>query len=794
MLQSDPTNVMPREAWPMTIRSIALLMLCAIALPVEAAEPRLDQIEPQGVRRGDEVQVKLSGPRVGQNPAELLLYEAGIEVTAIESIGNNNATATLKLAKDCPLGRHALRLRTATGLSNLVTLHVGTLPSVAEAEPNNSIEAAQHITLDHTVHGVIQREDQDVFTIEVTQGERVSIEVEGLRLGRTLFDPVIEVLDAAGEVIASNDDQTAARADAFLSLPAPADGKLWVRLRESAFRGDGKSTYLLHLGHFPRPAAMWPLAVAAGSETSLASVGSLTGEVEQTIRPETEPSTVQPVFASDESGTAPTELSVWVADAAPALEAEPNNKRDQATPMPCPGVGTGVVSSAGDIDHYRIEARKGQTLDIRVRARELRSPLDSVLRVFDAKGKRLAGNDDDRGKPDSYVRFKPPADGEYVLEVEDRLNRGGPAMGYVLDVAEPKAVAEIKLDERRRYNATVIEVPQGGRTTAIFTVTRRDFGGELGTFFDGLPTGVTAECFPLAGNFNRVPVVFSASEDAEPAARLANVSVQWTDKEKAYPVESRFRQQTWLVRGRNNVEVWSHYADRVPVAVTKRLPFSIQLEAPKAPLCRGGSMNLKLTAQRDEGFDQAIRIYTLYHSPGLSSNRSRSITKGKSEATIPVTANGKARTGEWPMVVVGETNLNGRVYTSTQFVPLVIAEPYFDMSVPTLTAYQGKPAEWTVKLSPRTPFEGAAKLELVGLPHGVTAEPVEVEAGAGSAAFAIRIEGGAKLGRHRGIGCRATLQVDGEPVVFRQAYAELRIDPPREQTAGRGTKPGRPAT
>ena len=54
-------------------------------------------------------------------------------------------------------------------------------------------------------------------------------------------------------------------------------------------------------------------------------------------------------------------------------------------------------------------------------------------------------------------------------------------------------------------------------------------------------------------------------------------------------------------------------------------------------------------------------------------------------------------------------------------------------SSPTLTVTPGEEAELVVTLSHRRPFEGKAELELVRLPPGVTASPVEVEAGSKSA-------------------------------------------------------------
>ena len=768
-----------------------LLAFFVLAAHCDAAEPRINRVEPQGVRRGDETVVKLLGARVGETPLELMRYKSGIEVVSLESIDKNTAAATLRVLDECEPGRHPIRLRTATGVSNLVTLHVGLLTPVREAEPNNSVSEAQPVPLQRTVHGIVQRGDSDVFAIDATPGRRVSVEVEGLRLGRMFFDPSLELLDASGAVIASNDDQPPAFSDAFLSTRAPESGKLYVRLRESALRGERRASYLLHIGEYPRPVAVFPPVARRGARQRVQWIGD-ESDATQVLAVSEDADRRLDAFPEDEGGVSPTPLSLLVSDAEPALEVEPNNGRDQATPMACPGVGAGVIGSHGDVDHFQIQAKAKQTLDIRVRARELRTALDPVLRVFDSSGKRLSANDDDRGKPDPFVRFVAPEEGQFVLQIEDRLRRGGDAFTYALEVAEPRPIADIRLDERRRYQATVVEVPRGGRTAVLLTITRRDFGGPLDLSFRRLPEGVRFQTLPLAANYNRVPVVFSADEEAALASSLSPVEVTPTGSDDPPAVESRFSQQTWLVRGRNNRPVWSDFADRVAVAVTERLPFRVALAQPKAPLCKNGSTELKVTAHRDEGFDQPIAVRMLYHSPGISSNRSRSIAAGKNEAKIPVTANGKARTGAWPVVVVAETNINGRVYAATEFVTLNVAEAYFDVTVPRVTVRQGQSAELLATLSHRESFEGRARLELVGLPSGVTSEPIDIQAGAESAAFPITASEDARPGVHRGVGCRIRLEINGEPVAYRHAYSDLQVDPaeaPIEKlTAGHAAK------
>ncbi len=763
----------------------ALLFAAAVLASVNAGayEPRLNRIEPQGGQRGTEVQVDFFGGRLGVEPQEVLFYESGVEVQDLKRVDDNRVSAKVVIRPDCPLGRHALRLRTTSGVSELMTFHVGALPEQDEAEPNNGIQEANAVPLGITIRGVVKREDIDLFAVEANGGDRISVEVEGLRMGRTFFDPAIELLDESGKVLAQCDDAPAAHQDAFLSLIAPKIGRYFVKLRESALQGEDLATYRLHIGSFPRPVAVYPPAGARGSEITLHWIGDAGGDFKQQVKLPAEGEKYL-AWVEDPRGVAPSAVEVQLLDKPPTLEVEPNGKRDQAAAIEAPGYAVGVIQEPGDQDHFRFSSKKGQVWDLRVKGRSLRSPIDSVLRVFDSKGKNLAGNDDDRGYPDSYIRFTAPEDGEYTLQVEDRLKRGAADFVYLLEAVRPIARAEVSIEERRRYEATPIEVPQGGQTAVLLTLARRDVGGEMKIDFKGLPQGVTAEVFPLAGNYNRVPVVFSATPDAPLAAALCPIKTGLVDGKRE--VETQFSQQTWFARGRNNKPMWSHFADRAPVVVTKPLPFRLRIEQPKAPLVRDGVKNLKVIAERDEGFNESIRIYTLYNSPGVSSNRSLSIVKGKSEAIIPLTANGNAQTGDWNITVVGELNSGGRVYAATPFATLTVAEPYFDMKVPAVNAKQGESVELTVELSQRNAFEGEAELKLVRLPPGVTAEPVRVGKEANTAKFKLAIAADAKVGRHRGLGAQATLSVNGEPVLCTQGYSEVRVDPketPPEATA-----------
>ncbi|MGI9428705.1 MAG: PPC domain-containing protein [Bythopirellula sp.] len=759
-----------------TICSICLLITFSVlATSVQAAQPVLQRLQPQGGQRGTEVEVAFIGQRFKDGPHQILLYESGIQLSEIEAVDDKQVKCKLRLDENCRVGRHALRLRTASGLTNLFTFHVGNLKEIQESEPNDAADQPQTLETDVVVNGLVKDRDSDFYAVELAEGERLSVEIEGIRLGRTLFDPLIEVRDEAGALLASSDDQPAAQQDAFVSLRAKQAGRVIILVRESAFRGNDASTYRLHVGRFPRPAAVFPPVAVPGQANELRWIGATFDQQNVSVDvPQTDES-IFAAHATDDQGISPSGIPVYLSETAPTLEIEPNNARDAATEFTAPGIAAGIISQPQDKDFYRFNMKQGETWDIRVRARGLRSPLDSVIHIYDPKGKYVKGNDDNAGQPDSYVRFKAAIDGEYTLDVEDRQLRGREEMVYVLEISKPAPIAELTLDERRRYQAHVIAVPQGGRTTAMVTVKRKDLGGPLQVEWAGLPAGCTAEAVPLAKNYHRVPVLFTAEPQAEINASLATITARLTEKPK--PIASRFRQQSWLVRGRNNVHVWSHYADRASVAVTKALPYTVRAVEPKAPLVQGGSMELKIVAERNEGFDNSIAVRTLYNPPGVSTNQSRSIASGKSEVMIPITANQKARIGDWKLVFLGITSLQGSVESSTQLTKLKIVQPYFDIKIPSQTVTQGDPAELVVQLEHRTEFAGEAELELLRLPPGVTATKVKITAESPSAVFQLQVAKDARVGRHRGVGCHARFTVEGEPVRYSQGYVELRVDP-----------------
>jgi len=755
--------------------TLALLITVLTPLAVSAASPQLSRVSPTGAQRGTDVEVQLSGARLADAKA-LLLNEPGIAVKSVEAVKDNQVKVLLAVARDCPLGPHGMRVRTATGISNLLTFSVGALPELSETEPNSEFDKPQEIPLDCTVNGVVTNEDVDYFLVNAKKGERVSAEIEGLRLGESFFDPYVAILDPNRFVLAADDDTTLIRQDAAAAVTASKDGPLIIEVRESAFGGSNRCRYRLHVGRFPRPYGVFPPGGQPGQKIEVEWLGDPKGSWKQQVALPPEGDENHQLFASDASGVAPSANLFRLNGLANVIEAEPNNALAEATSFEGTAALNGRIAAPGDTDSYRFPAKKGQAYHIRVYARQLRSPLDSVLSVRRSKGQNVASNDDSNG-PDSYIRFSAPEDDDYVITIRDHLGQGGPLFFYRIEMVpiEPKLAVGVK--EFRSFIDTTVAAPQGNRTAAMLTVQRTDFGGEVSLALEGLPEGLSYETVPVADGETAVPVLFAAPVEAPLEGALANVVAR--HESSGRKIEGGMQQRTSMVRGQNNREIWNYYADRLATAVTQPAPFRIEVVEPKVPLVRNGTMQLKVKAHRDDGFTAPIQLQMLYNPAGVSSPTSVTIPKDKVEAVIPLTANGKAKLRDWSIVVMGRADAGkGELAVASQMAKLTVADSFFKLTFPAIAVEQGSTGGLAIGVEPTTPFEGEASITLVGLPNEVTAEPKTFNKDSKEVVFALATTQNSPPGNHKTIRCQAVVTQSGEPITHVLGPGELRIQKP----------------
>lgn len=766
-----------------------------------AASPQLSRVVPRGAQRGTTLELGFYGRRL-DGPLEVLFYDSGIQVTGIREIPRKNKNGKpgeirqvrikVKIAADAPLGEHRLRLRTSSGITELRTFWVGALPEKAEQEPNGNLAQAQQVPLDVTLAGRIRREDTDWFAFEGKKGERISAELVAMRLGDIVFDASLQLLDARRFEIASSDDTSFARQDPVLNTVLPEAGTYYLVIRESSFGGNDGFHYRLHLGHFPRPLAAFPPGGVQGQTARLDLLGAAGVTSQSFTLPAPGADGLSRIFPSNAAGIAPTPLLIGANDLPSVTETEPNH-RAQASPISTLTAVHGRIGKAGDVDWFRFKAKKGQRLIFRVRARELGSPLDAVANVFVRNGKHLGGNDDLRGDPDSYVRFRAPADGEYDVRVRDFLNRGGETFVYRLEVGPetPRLALSLRPVGRQTQIQQTLSVPKGGRAAVLLRTQRRGFREALAVSIAGLGSGVVAEIPQVPAHADVVPLLIYAHPRAALGGGLVSVEARSLGKAK---VRGTFRQSVPLSVGSPNRSVYhTTEVDRLAVGVGQAAPFAIELVAPKGPLVRAGTKDLVVKVTRYKNFKGPVILQLLYDPTGVRSRRNVVVKPGAKVGRIRLDANGKAVLGNWPIVVQGRAKVGrggGELWIASRSAPLTITTRPVLLAMSRIAAPLGSSSELGGRVTIKRAFPGTAKVELLRLPKHVTSPAQTLTKDTKTLRFPLQISPKARVGRHK-VYCRVTVP-GPDPIVLHSGWTELRIDKAKAKAKGKPKPKAKP--
>lgn len=473
----------------MSVRGIvSACVLAGVAAGSSVARadgPEVGALLPAGGQRGTTVAVTASGkfpnwPVQGWADSPALAFSPGEE----------KGTLNVTIAADAEPGLRWIRLYDAAGAAAPVPFVVGTLAEIVEKEPNDAAGAAQVVpSATSIVNGRLNRGgDVDHFSVNLKQGQTL---VASLAAHETLgspIDAVLHVVSPAGHQLAYNHDRRGL--DPEIVFTAPADGDYVVRVfgfpanpnASIGFTGGDQDVYRLTLttgGFVDYP---WPLAVTRGRETAVELVG---WNIPESIR-----SLAIAPGEGDTQMIADSQLGNVAVVAVEAhetpVESEPN-EADAPQAVSAPATISGRIERPGDVDAFRFEAKKGQTLTLRLESRGLGYPLDGVLEVTDDAGKSLTRVDDVGDQRDPLITFSPPADGAYRVLVRDLNRQGSPRHVYRLRIAkaEPDYAATA---DAHAYTVT----PDKPAEIALSIDRQNGFGEEIDFTVSGLPEFVTA--------------------------------------------------------------------------------------------------------------------------------------------------------------------------------------------------------------------------------------------------------------------------------------------------------------
>ncbi len=791
-------------------------VLFSIAPPAHAdTRYMVDYLLPRGGARGATVLVEFHGTSL-ENPKQILFYQPGI--TAAEFVSYPKAgdgfKVRFKIAPDCPLGEHVLRVRTATALSDAVTFWVSPFPTEYESESkigeNDTLQKAHPVLPNTTVEGQIlpgQDMDTDMYRVQVQKGQRVSVEVEAARLGTLHFggenDLMVRILDTDGKELGMNDDSALFVQDPVLSIVAPHDGTYYVEIKQQIFYPPRQAWYRAHIGTFSRPTAIFPAGGQAGTTIEARILGDPTGVRTDQIALPAKPGSFD-YFS--EKAPSPNVLRV---------SPYPNVLWESfGTPATLPAALNGILDKPGEPQTFKFAAKKNQAWRIRAYARTLGAPVDPKIwiasstdpkHILDADDAKLTDLGFPSGRGTWYIKdqqdpiaiFKPPADGDYILGVEDTTGAAGPDHVYRIEIEPVRDAVYTHITVGDGYQIprlTGLIVPKGNRWTIDVQTAQglgNNYKGELELEAVGLPKGVTMIAPHFGKGSNRMPVQFIAAPDAEQQAALIELRLKPIDATAHIDSGSR---QGFALTNRPGELPWHFvFLEKYAFAVTDPVPFHIELEVPDVPLTQSGELLLKAKVTRHGDFKGPIEIQPDWLPPGVQKESVVTILAEKDEATFRIQANDKAAPGTYKIAMNASTTGGdaysgvGRIRASSAFVDLKVSEPYLSIDLQRGSVERGKQTVLIGVLKQKNPFPGKASLKLQQLPKGVTMlDPApQITSKDTEVVFHLKADPDALAGLYKGLTCEVTFTVEGQTIRQHTGAGILRIDAPKTAEVAR---------
>lgn len=758
-----------------------------------ATEPIISSLIPRGGQLGSIQEVVLTGERL-EDALEIFFYKPGIMTQSLKVENSKTLRASFKISPDAEIGQHELRVRTSKGMSKLVTFWIGPFPGVEEKEPNSSLEDAQVIRMNSTINGVALNEDVDYFEINATEGQRISVEVEAIRLSGPLFDPFVAILDENFFELAACDDSELLLQDSTLSVTAPKTAKYFIEMRDSSYQGNPTHHYRLHVGSFPRPLVVTPAGGEIGEAVEFTFLGDPKGPFKKILRL---PDTGRDFLAyhhQEEGSRSPSPNRIRLSRFPSIAEVEPNDSLSKATRTESciPLAFDGIIEKDGDVDCFRFQAKKGDRYYIRAHARSVGSPLDPMLNLYEGDGKSIRGNDDGNNGPDSLITHTFNRDGEYILRITDHLGRGGPLHAYRIETEKMEAEISASIPmfaNRDSQSRQMIPVPRGNRSGTSFTISRKNFSGALDFIASNLPKGVSVSVPHVPSSFTSIPVLFSAAPEAPLNQSLAEFAITHRDEDQNRTLFGKYHHKVdWVYGPPNNRTYYESSFEVMPIAVVEPVPFRVRLHPPAVPIVRGGSLSLKVEVIRDANFSKEIVVKLLSKPPGIGAKSSLRIPAKDSIGYYPLTANGGTPIGTWEIALQGEAAAEGggKMLAASDFIKLIVEEPYLSMKINMAAIQRGRKGEVICDLSINRPFEGLAKAELKGLPPFSESDQVEFDSNASQIRFPVATEEKAQAGLTKNLFCFVRVPYAGNLITHSVGHGgQIRLDnpPPKPKAA-----------
>ncbi|MCA9114857.1 MAG: hypothetical protein KDA79_07195 [Planctomycetaceae bacterium] len=592
-----------------------------------------------------------------------------------------------------PRGVYEVRMATKTAVSSVTHLLVTDAPVVEEQSGENGTpETAQQVSVPVCLAGRTERsEDVDYVRFAGVTGQELTCEIFAQRLTEAihsmqsgnkvyLMDPLLTLMTADGRIIAQNDNKIGA--DSLITCTLPEDGDYLLEIRDTRYAGNVKYSWCVEITDQPRVASVFPFAVQAGTQTTVAVNGQALGGTETAV-----------ITAADDATTGLTEFpietarglagpaSVLVSEHPQVLSTGENLSPEAAMPVELPAGINGRFAESQQAHYFSIACEKGRTYRFEVVASRLNLPLDGLLEVYDAEGKLLTEMDDGLQTRDPRLYFKAPADGTYLLALRDLHDRGGEGFQYHLQ-AEPSG-PDFEVHGEYYY----AQLAPGTRMMWFARIVRLNgYTGPVTISVENLPEGVSCQPVTIPPGLTHCSLVLEAAAGAPIGASLARTVGTATIEDPAGETRTIKRE------GRVTCELQTQGGGQVRwpistqiVGVTEPLDLlEVTAEPAAITLKPGEKQTLKVRIRRNKGFTEPVLLdmtFTYFSAklgeqlpPGVTvAKESKLRLAGKVlEGTIVLEADAKKATPveNWPVAALVRVPITFSITTNYASNPI----------------------------------------------------------------------------------------------------------------------------
>jgi hypothetical protein len=681
-------------------------------------KPEFSSLEPKGIQSGQTTKVLVRGKHL-QQLSTVKANKPGVTIKLLdEAASAQQHWIEVTTNKDLARGNIELQLQAGEMLSEAkLNLWVDELPSLMRTLKDNTSEPTV-IKLPTLVWGTFSEPGiTEQLAFDGQAGDTVVLDLAHRRLGEKR-NMVLQVLGPDGKQL-SGESADEGDTDPLLMVKLPVTGRYTVRIQELELQ---PANWRLAIGDFGMVTGAMPLTVKADSETPVELLGLNLRESNKSVAKAPNSGEANVPFASHLRSRGPIMIPVSSDD--PQSEVEPNNTPQQASKIKTLGIVSGRFEVPGDVDWYRVQLEKGQTVLLETTAARRNSPADTKLSVHTPDGQpvpRLML----QAVRDSYINFR--------------------SINSEIAGVRLKNWEEMELNDYIYYGGEVNRIfraPQGPDSDSLMYVAEN---GKRRAYFDTTATS--------HANYDAAYVV----EPHPPGTKLPNIGLpifslpyQNDDAgERDLRTDSRLTfvaPQTgeYLIRVVDSRDAGS---SRHVYQLTVREPkpdFNVTIGGMNPTVPAGVGREVNFTCQRIDGFSDEIQIEAQGDLPsGFQMPRQLTIQAGQRKTSTSLTASKDAVKPDdkqpeikfvasamiygqkvlKPIGSLGKITLNPAPKLLIEFTPGADAGG----SPNTIMLQPGRSVTAKLKLT-RNGFKGAVSLDVLNLPHGVIVDNIGLNA------------------------------------------------------------------